>query len=101
MSLFGLAEKREIAELEELDIRRRRRIHQLEAALEAATGSREGSTRREADMADRIITLSQALKRTQRQLDDALGGGSLVDADLDAAGGREKTRRAAKAGEGA
>jgi HAMP domain-containing protein len=49
------------------------RIRELEASLDAVSVSRAGATRREAGMADRIISLSRALKRTQQQLSDALG----------------------------
>lgn len=85
-----------ITELEDRDERRLDRITELEKRVAAAgVGT---VTPREVEMADRIISLERALKRTQQQLDDALGNGALVDAALDAAGAREAARRATTGG---
>lgn len=94
-----------VAELEVRDTYRLTRIANLEAALATASGGREGSVRRMADMAGRVISLErelaakdEALQKALRQLDDAIGVGPAVESVLDAAGAREHARRA-KTGE--
>jgi uncharacterized protein involved in exopolysaccharide biosynthesis len=84
MSLFGRAEKRELAYWEALDAERTARIRELKKALDSVTSSREGSTRREGDMADRIISLERQLAtvRAEHAAElEQLRGGRAAESD--------------------
>jgi len=90
-----------IAELETRDTYRLTRITNLEAALATATVGAGGNARRMGDMASRVIDLErelaakdEALQKALRQLDDAMGVGPAAESVLDAAGARERERRA-------
>ncbi len=92
-------DKRRIADLEAREITHLSRIARLEKQLEAATGVPAAiSVRREADMAGRVISLERALKRTQQQLDDALGRNRFDDLEIDKAGLKEAEPRAYQPG---
>ncbi|MDX2709986.1 hypothetical protein PV350_45450 [Streptomyces sp. PA03-6a] len=103
MSLLGRREKRENKQLREDKERLIARIDELKERCADLERNPAVAKRREIDMADRILTLERqvitkdtAIKRLSQQLDDAIGNRS-TEGDLDAAGDREKTRRAAAA----
>ncbi|MFD8075856.1 hypothetical protein ACFV3E_24770 [Streptomyces sp. NPDC059718] len=101
MSLLGRREKRENTKLREDKERLIARIDELKERCADLERNPAVAKRREIDMADRILTLERqvitkdtAIKRLTQQLDDAIGAGRVPEGDLDAAGDREKTRRA-------